>query len=198
MRSTSRAMFDAESTTMMEFDQSLLRHERLQQRGRRARLEVDQGNDARDERVRRGLRADLARQPGAFDVLRRDDLHDRPGIDEGEALYLEDRLEDAVGLVDGDLARRDHRDLALDRLVDEEVPAGDLADELDEGRDLDVLEVHHDESIGGQRMGRLRPPPLGRRRHLRGDRSSIAASEGERAEDRHRERGAASHDRRDS
>src|SRR4029453_108344 len=50
-------------------DQSLPRHERLQTRGRRARLEVDQGNDARDERVRRRLRPDLARQPASFYVL---------------------------------------------------------------------------------------------------------------------------------
>ena len=68
------------------------------------------------------------------------------------------RLEDGVGLVDRDLAGRDDRDLALDPLVDDEVPPGDLADELHQDRQVDVLEVHRDQlvAVGAAFGGGLR------------------------------------------
>ena len=64
--------------------------------------------------------------------------------DGGEALHLQDRLEDLVRLVGRDLGRRDDGHLALDALVHDEVLAGDLAHELDQDAEVDVLEVHGD------------------------------------------------------
>lgn len=54
-------------------------------------------------------------------LLARDDLGDVARGNRGQAVDVEHGLEDLVGLLGGDLPGREHADLALDGLVDDEV-----------------------------------------------------------------------------
>ncbi len=77
-------------------------------------------------------------------LLTGDDLDHVSRWDRRQAVDLEDGFENPVGLVGGDLARRKDTDLSLDRFIDDEVLARDLADELDEGENVDVVEIDRD------------------------------------------------------
>src|SRR5262249_1468359 len=94
------------------------------------------------------------RSAGFLGFPNRHDLDDWAGRQRRESLDLEDRLEDAIGLVYRDLRRRDHGDLATHFFFQYEILTGDLADELHQHADLDVLEVHRDELLLGNLLGR--------------------------------------------
>src|ERR1035437_6526959 len=79
---------------------------------------------------------------GEPSLARGHNLDDLAGLNGGEAFYLEDGLKDRVGLFGSDLARRDDGDLAAHGFVDDEVAAGDLADELGKKGNIHVLKLN--------------------------------------------------------
>ena len=68
-----------------------------------------------------------------------------------EPLQLQYRNKDVVGLFVGELGGREDRNLPLDPVIQDEVLAGQVADELDHGGDIHLVEVQHHPLAGGQR-----------------------------------------------
>ena len=126
--------------------QAVLGDERLQHGNDGRRVGVVERQDAGHHLVG-GVRARGER------VARRHDLHERPARHRGEALHLQDGLEDDVRLVGGDARGREDGHLAAHAVVDDEVPSGDLAHELGEHGQLDVLEVERDGGLVGRARG---------------------------------------------
>src|SRR5205085_24457 len=81
------------------------------------------------------------------------DLDRLAGGHRGEALDLEHREEGFVHALGTHGLGRDHRHLALDALVDDEVLAGDLADRGDQRVDVGVLEVERRAGLRGNDGG---------------------------------------------
>ena len=101
-------------------------------------------------------------------VRRGNDLDQAARRHSGKAVNIEDRFEDLVGLRNGYFGRGDDGHLALDPLIDDEVFAGQFADELDEHTDIHIVEINGDEPpgilCGGPATGRslcIRIPILG-------------------------------------
>ena len=81
------------------------------------------------------------------DIAGRNDLDNRSGGDGGEALDLQHRLKDRIGLARRHLGRRNDADFAAHAFVEHEILAGDFTDELRQDRNVHVLEVHRDEVL---------------------------------------------------
>jgi len=80
----------------------------------------------------------------------RDDLADLAALHYGEALQFQHRDEDVVGLVRGELGGGVDGDLPLDPVVQHEILAGQVADELHHGGDIHLVEIEHHPFAGGQ------------------------------------------------
>ena len=122
--------------------QAVLRDQRLEHGHEPARLRVAERQDAGHDLV---AAAGAARHR----LARGHDLRERAARHRGEALHLQDGLENEVGLVGRDPGRRDDGHLAAHAVVDDEVPPGDLAHELGEHGQLHVLEVERDGGLLG-------------------------------------------------
>src|ERR1700730_6682608 len=136
-------------------DQSVVRDHRLDHAHHRTRVDIAQLHHPRDVLVAMDFRRNLGlgEYSRIADVARRDDFDYGPRLSRGEALDLQDGLEDLVGLLRGDLGRRNYADLAPHALIQDEVLAGDFADELGQDGKVHILKVHRDEAlVGGYRQ----------------------------------------------
>ncbi len=132
-------------------DQSVVRDHRLDHAHHRTRVDIAQLHHPRDVLVAMDFRRHLGLgELGRIaDIARGNDFDYGPGLGRGEALYLQDGLEDLIGLVRGDLGRRNDADLAPHALVQDKILAGDFADELGQDGKVDILEVHRDVALAG-------------------------------------------------
>jgi hypothetical protein len=101
----------------------------------------------------------VALGPGSgFDIFgacvrRRDDLDQLAGLHSRETVNIEDRFEHLVGLINRYFGRGDDGDLTLDPLVDNEIFAGEFADELDEHADVHIVEINGHKALRSVRRG---------------------------------------------
>jgi len=85
---------------------SVFRDERLQRVGDRLGIDEAKRDQARDEAVAIWRRAPNGLDAALFGLPDRDDLERTARtFDDGEALHLQDRFEDGVGLIDADARR---------------------------------------------------------------------------------------------
>ena len=124
-------------------DDAVFRDQRIEDFFHLVGAGVLKGEDLRHDPVRGidrlRLHAEIHVLPAG--ILGEDHLGHVSRINRRESVNLQYRLEHLVYLVDGDLIRGDHRHLPLDFVVDHKVPAGQLADELDEDLNIDTVEV---------------------------------------------------------
>ncbi len=173
-------------------DEAVFRDQRLERGSHLGCIDLTERDEAGDVLLvgERGFRLRQRAEARLLGVFGRNDADRRAARHGREALHLQHRLKDLVGLVGGDLGRRHHAHLALDAVVHDEVLAGDLAHELDQDGEIDVLEVHGDVALAvgldDLRSGRAR----GRVRRLGGCRRAGCRwrRRGHRAEERRQRR----------
>ncbi len=127
------------------------RHERLQNWHQIRRVDMPQGDQPCDDLIARRGEFAIEDHWGAalFGVLVGQNLDDAATGHGGESLDLQHGLENGVGFIGRDLGRGDDRDFATDLFIDNKILLGDLADELGEHGNIDILEVHGDQGVGG-------------------------------------------------
>ena len=110
---------------------------------------VSQGDQLGDELVLRlhRLGANASRDITRAGFRRGKYLGHLPRLNRAETIDIQHRLEHLVGLCNRYLGRRDDGNVAPDALVDDEVFAGQFADELNENVDIDIVEVDGDEAV---------------------------------------------------
>ncbi len=62
-------------------------------------------------------------------------------------MHLQDRFKDPIGLFHGDLGGGDNSDFSFDRLINDKVFAGQLADELDKEGNIHIVKINGDITI---------------------------------------------------
>jgi len=170
----------------------VLRDERLERVHDRLGVDVLERDEPRDVEVpvdRRPGR-EVRRDARLLGIANGDHLEGTAGRRHGrEALHLEHRFEDGVGLVDRDARGRDDGHPAPHAVVVDEVLAGELGDRVDHDAELGVVEIELHELAargGGGRVASLgrggagrpdRGDEEGRREGRRGEAGSAGASD---------------------